>query len=116
MLKQKVGPITSVLAKTRSVNADRYIDQNNVLVIYRTGDAVGQQIAKYYMSRRNIPAVNLLALDFVGAATGSVTDLVFIEIASQIHNYIVSSTLDISAIVLCGHFPMSVTGTSIFNV
>ncbi len=94
------------------INASRNIGPANVLVLYRSGDAVGQSVAAYYQSRRGVPAANVVGLTLTWTPSSnsmSTTD------ADAILAVIVPIllTTDIRAIVTCNWFPKWINGETV---
>lgn len=95
-------------ARLAEINAGRDIGPGNVLVVYRTGDTVGQQIAEYYQSVRGIPADNMLSVPLAWVpADGNVmteadANIVLAAILAKV------TTQDIQTVVTCHWWPFYV--------
>lgn len=91
----------------RQLNAGRSITPENVLVLYRTGDSVGQQVAQYYQSVRGIPASNVLSIGMAwtpASANARMTDADALTVLGQILPTL--RQRDIFCIVTCHWWPL----------
>jgi hypothetical protein len=110
----KITTTQSLLKTVRSFNLPRYMSGKNVLVLYIAGDAVGQEIAEYYRSRREIPFENIVSVPLAWRPND--VDLTMtLDDANTNFVPIVQSALTgkpILATVTCGAWPHSVRSFS----
>jgi hypothetical protein len=110
MTRQVAKIITPSMAVVRRLNQSRYLGPANVLVLYRTGDPVGQELAQYYCSRRNVPAINCLAVTMSWTpASLAIQDADMLSVVQQIAQHIEANSLLIGAILTCHWWPYNVT-------
>lgn len=96
--------VTPLSAIVRETNASRCITPARVLVLYRTGDSYGQQVAEYYRAARGIPAGNIVPCAFTWSpTTETITDAAFRPVLETIAPLLIEK--DILAIVTCGWWP-----------
>ena len=101
----------------RRNNARNRVTAENVVVVYRTGDSLGQSIAEYYQSVRNIPDYNMLQLaedaysesDGYDFASTAAFETFFFDVLMP--RYIDESLPPMCALVLCGYFPREMAET-----
>jgi len=87
------------------------IEADNILVLYRVGDPVGEEIELYYKDVRSIPDNNIIGLTASwGDINSSISADTMNEIFTQLGDAYID--LDIRATLLCGHFPKSISGVT----
>lgn len=92
-----------------TINASRQMGPGNILVLYRTGDAVGQAVAQYYQQQRAIPAANVIALTLAWTPTGN--DMTAADANSILAVLMpIIQSADIRAVVTCNWFPQTING------
>lgn len=103
-------PQRSRLRTAREVNHQRRMGPENVLAFYRSGDSIGEQIAKYYAQARNLPQSNILEVTI----TWTEADGVYMEFAdfdslcAQLNAVCTQESKDIMCLLSCGCFPGAV--------
>lgn len=101
-------PTTEIV---RQLQVGRRITKDNILVLYRVGDEVGQEVAEYYQSQRGISAANVLGVDMTwtpASTTITVADLM--SVCQQIYQHVSTNGLTIKALLSCHWFPYTSTG------
>jgi len=107
----QVKTLTSAMGKVREINQSRYLTPASVLVLYRAGDSVGQELAQYYCSKRSVPAVNCLAVTMTWTpANSSIQASDMLSVSQQIAQHIETHSLSIGAILTCHWWPYLVAG------
>lgn len=99
-----ITTVKPVSASVRDLNVGRNITPARVLVLYKAGDSVGQQIAEYYRSARGIPSSNVIACTFTwGTSSDVISTAAFLPVLQAIEPHLISK--DILAIVTCHWWP-----------
>ncbi len=111
----KPGAVSSTFARQIvEFNRPRRMGPDNVLVLYRSGDAVGQSIAQVYQAKRAVPAANAQAITLpwdpsAGSnATGADMDAAVGQVSA------LCLARDVYSILLCGWWPIG-SGTRTLN-
>lgn len=113
--KQKIigGGYTLTAKLARANRARGFAAGSNILVAYRSGDAVGQAVAEYYCTVRDVPAANRIAVATAWTPeTASASTAQALAITQRIDT-VIKAMHPIVAILLCGHWPTQVSGTAV---
>jgi hypothetical protein len=108
------GSIKKTAAQTtKEINASRWMGPDSILVIYRVGDTVGQQVAEYYQSVRGIPAANVIGV--TTAWTPTTESMTTADANNLLPQIIPHYKGKIRAVLTCHWFPKMINGTVFFS-